>query len=179
MGNAESAPGPQGRRDKSKSKLHSQKQTPEQAQKSTSNRYASSFNRTQFLNHSVSGTGATYSDSKDINSSNNHGNITVFSCLTDEASADTEGLSCLSGGAEGGAGSVKILYDVEANAGRQIVWEYQRFRPTLGWGAANFEPTDLPLCAATVYLPACLPACAECLRRCLVCSLLLLLLLVL
>ena len=144
MGNAESAPGPQGRRDKSKSKLHSQKQTPEQAQKSTSNRYASSFNRTQFLNHSVSGTGAT------------------FSCLTDEASADTEGLSCLSGGAEGGAGSVKILYDVEANAGRQIVWEYQRFRPTLGWGAANFEPTDLPLCAATVYLPACLPALSAC-----------------
>jgi hypothetical protein len=130
MGNAESAPG--------KSKSKAARKQPEEPPanrgqvQNYSNRYGSPFNRTQFLSHSVSG------DDSPVKGSS--GDSNMFSCLTFEK--DEEGA--------GGGGSVSTLYDVQANTGRQIVWEYQRFHPSLGWGAANFQdPGDLPLCAAT------------------------------
>jgi len=140
MGNAESAPRPKGRR--STNKVSTRKSLAEQSHikgqgQDYSNRYSSRFNRTQFLSHSASDMS---SDSPEI---------TVFSCLTDDGGAEGGGVSCLTL-QPGSGGTVSTLYDVEANAGRQIVWEYQRFLPGLGWGAANFEdPGDLPLSAAT------------------------------
>ena len=140
MGNAESAPSAKGKRGGAKGSRKVPAEPPRnkgQVQ-NYSNRYSSPFNRTQFLSHSASD-----------DDSNLHQNLTVFSCIANGGEGEDEdsgGLSCVS--LQAGAGGVSTLYDVEANAGRQIVWEYQRFLPGLGWGAANFEhPGDLPLCA--------------------------------
>ena len=103
------------------------------------NRYASPFNRTQFRNHSAS-------------QKSNQDESVIFSCvaITNKWEDDDDGnFSCISVGPDD-AGAVSTLYDVEADAGRQIVWEYQRYSPQFGWGAGNFDdPGDLPLNAAT------------------------------
>lgn len=103
------------------------------------NRYGSPFNRTQFLNHS-----ATVQNNRKVK------NSPMLSCITDEPWGEEVGnLNCIASSLNGDD-KVNTLYDVKAHVGRQIVWEYQRFHPILGWGAANFEhPADLPLDAAT------------------------------
>jgi hypothetical protein len=148
MGNAESQAAPQVTKAKARRKSaasgsaaarKSAAESPKGHVQNYSNRYSSPFNRTQYLSHSASG-------EVDNTSGGSGSGVTIFSCIDDSGGEQGGAMSCMS---LPPGSSVSTLYDVEANAGRQIVWEYQRFQPGLGWGAANFEdPKDLPLSAA-------------------------------
>lgn len=112
----------------------------QEQQKSTpklqySNRYASPFNRTQFDNHSTSTT------SKSVVKPQK--SPFVLSCMTADDDTDVDSFSCVA--LQEGREKVNTLYDVKANNGRQIVWEYQRYDSDLGWGSANFIDSDFPL----------------------------------